>query len=40
MERNELLKRIAIDPDVCFGKPCIRGIGSGCLSSWIYSRLV
>jgi uncharacterized protein (DUF433 family) len=25
MERNELLKRIPIDPGVCFGKPCIRG---------------
>ena len=25
MEREELLKRIAIDPAVCFGKPCIRG---------------
>jgi uncharacterized protein (DUF433 family) len=24
-ERRELLKRISIDPDVCFGKPCIRG---------------
>jgi uncharacterized protein (DUF433 family) len=23
--REELLQRIAIDPDVCFGKPCIRG---------------
>lgn len=22
---NELLKRISIDPNVCFGKPCIRG---------------
>jgi uncharacterized protein (DUF433 family) len=22
---NELLSRIAIDPQVCFGKPCIRG---------------
>ncbi|MBN2492007.1 MAG: DUF433 domain-containing protein [Planctomycetes bacterium] len=22
---NELLRRISIDPDVCFGKPCIRG---------------
>lgn len=22
---NLLLRRIAIDPDVCFGKPCIRG---------------
>ena len=25
MERNELLKRISVDPRVCFGKPCIRG---------------
>jgi uncharacterized protein (DUF433 family) len=23
--RDELLKRISIDPRVCFGKPCIRG---------------
>ena len=23
--RAELLKRISIDPNVCFGKPCIRG---------------
>jgi uncharacterized protein (DUF433 family) len=23
--RQELLERISIDPDVCFGKPCIRG---------------
>ena len=22
---NPLLKRIAVDPNVCFGKPCIRG---------------
>ena len=22
--REELLKRISIDPNVCFGKPCIR----------------
>jgi uncharacterized protein (DUF433 family) len=22
---NELLGRISIDPNVCFGKPCIRG---------------
>jgi len=22
---NLLLKRISIDPNVCFGKPCIRG---------------
>lgn len=25
MNRDELLKRISIDPHVCFGKPCIRG---------------
>ena len=25
MERDELLKKISIDPNVCFGKPCIRG---------------
>lgn len=25
MTREELLKRIAIDPRVCFGRPCIRG---------------
>lgn len=24
MTRDELLKRISIRPDVCFGKPCIR----------------
>ena len=23
--QHELLKRITIDPDKCFGKPCIRG---------------
>ena len=23
--REELLKRISIDPQICFGKPCIRG---------------
>jgi len=22
---SDLLKRISIDPNVCFGKPCIRG---------------
>jgi uncharacterized protein (DUF433 family) len=22
---NKLLERISIDPNVCFGKPCIRG---------------
>ena len=25
MSRDELLSRITINPDVCFGKPCIRG---------------
>ena len=23
--RDETLRRISIDPDVCFGRPCIRG---------------
>ena len=26
MTREELLSRISIDPKVCFGKPCIRGM--------------
>lgn len=25
MTRDELLQRISIDPNVCFGKPCLRG---------------
>jgi uncharacterized protein (DUF433 family) len=25
MTNEELLKRISIDPRICFGKPCIRG---------------
>ncbi len=25
MKREELLSRISINPEVCFGKPCIRG---------------
>jgi len=25
MNKEELLKRITVDPYVCFGKPCIRG---------------
>ena len=25
MTRDELLSRITIDPDICFGKPTIRG---------------
>lgn len=26
MEKNELLKRITIDPAICHGKPCIRNL--------------
>ena len=25
MTKQELLSRISIDPNVCFGKPCVRG---------------
>ena len=25
MTRDQLLARISINPDICFGKPCIRG---------------
>ncbi len=25
MTREELLSRISMDPNICFGKPCIRG---------------
>jgi uncharacterized protein (DUF433 family) len=25
VDREELLQRITIDPEICFGKPCIRG---------------
>ena len=25
MNPHELLKRISIDPNICFGKPCMRG---------------
>lgn len=25
MSREELLDRISINPEICFGKPCIRG---------------
>jgi len=25
MDRDELLKRVSVDPNVCFGRPCIRG---------------
>lgn len=25
MERNPLLNRITVNPNICFGKPCVRG---------------
>jgi uncharacterized protein (DUF433 family) len=25
MSREDVLERISIDPNICFGKPCIRG---------------
>ncbi|BDA71409.1 hypothetical protein RIVM261_003060 [Rivularia sp. IAM M-261] len=25
MSKDDLLSRISIDPNICFGKPCIRG---------------
>ena len=25
MTRDDLLSRITVDPNVCFGKPCVRG---------------
>lgn len=25
MTREELLARISVDPNICFGKPCVRG---------------
>ena len=25
MKNQELLERIAVDPNVCFGRPCVRG---------------
>lgn len=39
MERNALLSRITIDPNVCFGKPCIRGhrIWVSLVLSWLAS---
>ena len=26
MTKDELLERISINPNICFGKPCIRGL--------------
>jgi len=25
MEREDLLRRISVDPNICFGNPCIKG---------------
>jgi uncharacterized protein (DUF433 family) len=25
MTKNDLLSRISIDPNICFGKPCVKG---------------
>ncbi len=25
MEKNQLLERISVNPNICFGKPCIKG---------------
>ena len=25
MKKDELLERISVNPDICFGKPCIKG---------------
>lgn len=25
MKHEELLQRISVDPNICFGKPCVRG---------------
>lgn len=41
MSRTELLRRISIDPAVCFGKPCIRGhrIWVSLVLSWLASGM-
>ena len=47
MTRKELLSRISIDPEICFGKPCIRGhriwvslVLDMLSSGWSVSRLL
>lgn len=39
MPRSELLRRIVVDPNICFGKPCIRGhrIWVSLVLSWLAS---
>lgn len=41
MSRTELLRRISIDPAICFGKPCIRGhrIWVSLVLSWLASGM-
>ncbi len=41
MRREELLERISIDPEICFGKPCIRGhrIWVSLVLSWLASGM-
>ncbi len=41
MTREELLSRITIDPNVCFGKPCIRGhrIWVSLILDWLASGM-
>ena len=38
VDASDLPSRISIDPNVCFGKPCVRGTGFGCLSFSTFSR--
>jgi uncharacterized protein (DUF433 family) len=41
MSREELLSRISIDPNICFGKPCIRGhrIWVSLILDWLASGM-
>jgi uncharacterized protein (DUF433 family) len=41
MDRERLLERISVDPNVCFGKPCIRGhrIWVSLVLSWLASGM-
>jgi uncharacterized protein (DUF433 family) len=41
MTRDELLSRISIDPNVCFGKPCVRGhrIWVSLMLDWLASGM-
>jgi uncharacterized protein (DUF433 family) len=41
MTREELLSRISIDPNICFGKPCIRGhrIWVSLILDWLASGI-